>query len=82
MIFSWKEVLLHLKNLSEDDSQIEKLIEKQLKEIIKETHPRDWRNFTRRNTEQLGKIKLQLKEKYSREIKKRIQNFISLTGGF
>ncbi|MBU1159646.1 hypothetical protein KKD04_00500 [Patescibacteria group bacterium] len=76
--WTWKEILRKLNELSKDESKIEKIIEKQMIKVIKEIHPIDHQPFIERNKEQLEKIKLKLKKKYSEEIHRRISNLISL----
>lgn len=78
--FFWKEVLKNLMELS-DDSKIEKLIEKRMILVIKKKHPKDYKDFVKRNKKRLEEIKLELKEKYSKEIRQKILSFSEFIKG-
>ncbi|MFH0819408.1 MAG: hypothetical protein V1892_00055 [bacterium] len=75
--FDQEAIKKHLKELSQGESKIKKIIEEEMEEVIKENHPDDFQDFIKRNEKELNRIKSELKEKYFKKLQRRIANLIS-----
>lgn len=65
-----------IKELSEDPSEIDSIIDKQMEDVIRELHPDDYSDFETKNREQLNQIKERIKQRYSSEIRDRVSKFL------
>ncbi len=73
-----KEVLKHITELSEDPSRIERLVNEQIIDVIKEMHPNDYKSFIERNRIKLEDIKQRFRTNYSLGIKHRISGLFGI----
>lgn len=67
-----EKILKHIIELSEDPSMAKNLIHKQMMILIKEIHPKDYKDFIERNRTKLEEIERKFETKYSLEIKHKV----------
>lgn len=72
----WKDIMNYLRDLSNDDSKLETIIDEQMIALVKEEHPDDYEDFLEKKSEQLSAIKKQIKAKYKNEVHPRISNLL------
>ena len=65
-----------LKELSEDPKKLSNLIELQMDEAIRESHPEDYDAFTKTHKGELESIRHRLILKYGKEIRERVSGLI------
>ena len=75
-LIDWQSVSERIRELSEDPSNIDDLINEQMNNAIRELHPHDYEEFIEKNRERLGEIKAKVRARYSAEIRNKVSTFL------